>query len=140
MAISFSTQNIEFNLKQKTRVRNWINTVVTKERKKTGTIVYCFTSDKFLLAMNKQYLKHNTYTDIITFDYSEGKKIAGEIFISIDRVKDNAKKFAVDFETELHRVIIHGILHLCGYGDKSKRASANMRKLENKALLVWSKM
>lgn len=140
MAISFSTQNIEFGLKQKTRVRDWIKAIVMKEKKITGTIVFSFTSDKFLLALNKQYLNHNTYTDIITFDYSEEKKIAGEIFISIERVKENAKKFEVDFETELHRVIIHGVLHLCGYTDKSKKEEANMRKLENKALLIWRKM
>lgn len=111
-----------------------------KEKKSVGTIGYVFTNDELLLEMNKQYLKHNTYTDIITFDYSEGKKISGEIFISIDRVKENAKKFKADLETELHRVIIHGILHLCEYGDKSKTAAANMRKLENKALSLLEKM
>ena len=139
MAISFYSQNITFNLKQKAKIKNWIIAVSKKEKKIIGTIGYVFSNDKLLLEMNKQYLKHNTYTDIITFDYSEGKKISGEIFISIERVKDNAKKYKVDFEIELHRVMIHGIFHLCEYNDKSNTSKANMRKLENKALLLLNK-
>ena len=139
MAISFYSQNITFNLKQKAKIKNWIIAVSKKEKKIIGTIGYVFSNDKLLLEMNKQYLKHNTYTDIITFDYSEGKKISGEIFISIELVKDNAKKYKVDFEIELHRVMIHGIFHLCEYNDKSNTSKANMRKLENKALLLLNK-
>ena len=139
MAITFSPQNITFNLKQKAKLKSWIIAVSKKEKKSVGTIGYIFGNDALLLELNKQYLKHNTYTDIITFDYSEGKKISGEIFISIERVIENAKIFNIDFQTELHRVIIHGILHLCEYNDKSKSAEANMRKLENKALLLLNK-
>ena len=139
MAISFSSQNITFKLKKKVKIKNWIIAVSKKEEKTVGTIGYVFSNDKLLLELNKQYLKHYTYTDIITFDYSEEKKISGEIFISIERVKDNAKKYKVDFETELHRVMIHGIFHLCEYNDKSNSSKANMRKLENKALLLLNK-
>ena len=99
-----------------------------------GNLNYSFTSDESLLKINMEYLKHNTYTDIITFNYNEGKKISGDIFISIDRVKENAEKFEAPFEEELHRVMIHGVLHLCGYKDKSKTDSELMRKKENAAL------
>lgn len=97
-------------------------------------------SDESLLEINREYLKHNTYTDIITFNYNEGKNIAGDIFISVDRVKENAQKFEVKFEEELHRVMIHGVLHLCGYKDKSKTDSGLMRKKENNALLLFKKL
>ena len=134
MAIFFSNDNIQFTLQQKTFLKDWIKTVVKKEKKEIGAVNYTFTSDDGLLKINIQYLNHNTYTDIITFDYSEGKKIRGDIFISIDRIKENAEKFKVTFEEELHRVMIHGILHLCGYKDKSKTDSDMMRRKENSAL------
>ena len=134
MAINFSNDNIVFNLKQKATLKTWIESVIKKEKHVLGNLNYTFVSDEALLKINIDFLKHDTYTDIITFNYNEGKKISGDIFISIDRVKENAKKFDVDFEEELHRVIIHGVLHLCGYKDKSKVDSDLMRKKENQSL------
>jgi probable rRNA maturation factor len=134
MAISFSNSNITFSLKAKTKIKNWISEVAKKEKKAIVNLSYVFTSDEDLLTINKQYLNHNTYTDIITFDYTEGKAISGEIFISVDRVKENSQKIGTTFEDELHRVIIHGVLHLCGHKDKTKIDSDNMRRLEDKSL------
>ena len=134
MAISFSNDNITFNLKRKPGLKSWIKTIIEKEKHVLGTLNYSFMSDESLLKINMEYLKHNTYTDIITFNYNENEKISGDIFISVDRVKENAEKFKTDFEEELHRVIIHGVLHLCGYKDKTKTDSDLMRKKENNAL------
>ena len=134
MAISFSNDNITFNLKRKSELKSWIRSVIEKEKYVLGNLSYTFVSDESLLKINIDYLKHNTYTDIITFNYNEDKKVSGEIFISVDRVKENAKKFDVNFEEELHRVIIHGVLHLCGYKDKTKADSDLMRKKENASL------
>lgn len=134
MAIHFSNNNIIFNLKRKTELKNWIASIVKKEKHALGELNYIFVSDESLLKINIEYLKHNTYTDIITFNYNEGKKIAGDIFISVDRVKENSQKFDVTFEEELHRVMIHGVLHLCGYKDKTRADSDLMRKKENLSL------
>jgi rRNA maturation RNase YbeY len=134
MAISFSNDNIIFNLKRKSELKTWIKTIIEKEKRSLGNLNYTFLSDDSLLKMNIEYLKHNTYTDIITFNYNEEKKVSGDIFISVDRVRENARKFEVSFEEELHRVIIHGVLHLCGYKDKTKTDSEMMRKKENSAL------
>ena len=102
-----------------------------------GDISYVFCTDDELLEVNQKHLNHNTYTDIITFDYTESKTINSDIFISIDRITENAKKFEVTFEDELHRVMIHGILHLCGYKDKTKADADLMRKKENQALKLF---
>lgn len=134
MAIYFSNNDIVFSLKSKTKLKLWITAAVKKEKLGIGNLNYIFTSDASLLKINIEYLKHNTYTDIITFNYNEDKKISGDIFISIDRVKENADKFNVDFMEELHRVMIHGVLHLCGYKDKTKKDSELMRKKENQSL------
>ncbi|MBA3680013.1 MAG: rRNA maturation RNase YbeY [Bacteroidetes bacterium] len=134
MAISFQTQQIQFKLSDKVKIRSWIKTIIESEKKKPGELNFVFTSDEEVLKTNIQFLKHNTYTDIITFDYCEGKTINGDIIISIERVEENAGKFKVDFETELKRVIIHGVLHLCGYKDKSEKDSSLMRSKENSAL------
>ena len=111
--------------------------MITREKKKPGQINFVFTSDEEILRSNRQFLNHNTYTDIITFDSCEGDKINGDILISVERVKENAIKFEVDFETELRRVIIHGVLHLCGYKDKTKPDSERIRKKENAALRIF---
>lgn len=134
MAISFSNDNITFNLKRKSELKTWIKSIIEKEKHVLGNLNYTFVSDESLLKINIEYLKHNTYTDIITFNYNEGKKVSGDIFISVDRVKENAQKFDVSFEEELHRVIIHGVLHLCGYKDKTKTDSDLMRSKENASL------
>jgi probable rRNA maturation factor len=99
-----------------------------------GDLVFIFCSDDFLLNMNKEYLEHDYFTDIITFDYSENDKVAGEMYISIDRIMDNAKSMEIRLLDEVHRVIIHGVLHLCGYKDKSKKEEVAMRQAEDKAL------
>ncbi|HRD37075.1 MAG TPA: rRNA maturation RNase YbeY [Bacteroidia bacterium] len=138
MAIVFSNNKDNFKLKKSALIKKWIEKVAAKEKRSVGDLSYVFMSDEELLKINQQFLKHNTYTDIITFDYSESKKISGEIFISVDRVEENAKKMGTTFEDEIHRVIIHGVLHLCGYKDKTKIDSDNMRKQEDKALRVFN--
>lgn len=115
-------------------IRKWIKEVASSEKFQTGDLVFVFCDDQFLLSMNKEYLNHDFYTDIITFDYSENSKIAGEMYISIDRVIDNSNLLKIKALDELHRVIIHGVLHLCGYKDKSKRDELLMRNAEDKAL------
>lgn len=134
MAFVFTYHKVKFKLDNITKIKKWIEAVVKSEKHKVNGINFVFVGDKELLKLNKQYLKHNTYTDIITFDYSEGKEISGDIFISVDRVKENAKKFKVKFDDELHRVMIHGILHLCGYKDKTPKDAKEMRKREDASL------
>ena len=135
--ISFQNLSIPFKLKEKTKIKLWIKTIIDKEKHTLGTINYMFCNDDELLEINIKHLNHNTLTDIITFDYTEHKNISSDIFISIDRVLENAKKFEVTFEEELHRVMIHGVLHLCGYKDKSKPDAELMRKKENWALKLF---
>lgn len=139
MAISFFNEDIEHKLKQKSDLKNWIKLIATKNKKLTGDLNFIFTSDERLLEKNIEYLNHKTLTDIITFDYSEGPKINGDLFISVDRVKDNAFKFNTEFTTELHRVMIHGVLHLCGYKDKTAKDAKIMRLKEDEALKLRSK-
>ena len=116
------------------------DTGIKKHNKFLGTISYQFCSDEHIFDVNVSYLNHDTYTDIITFDYVEGNLISGDILISIDRVGENAKKFGVDFEQEFHRVLIHGVLHLLGFKDKSDEESAIMRQKENEALQILATM
>ncbi|MBX3165189.1 MAG: rRNA maturation RNase YbeY [Bacteroidetes bacterium] len=134
MAVTFQNKNISFTIKNKLKIKTWIANIITLEKKKLGQVNFVFTTDEDLLQTNIQFLNHNTYTDIITFDYCENKTINGDIIISLERVKENAGKFNVDFEDELKRVLIHGILHLCGYKDKTTKDSELMRKKENWAL------
>jgi probable rRNA maturation factor len=136
--VSFNNQSISFKLKDKTKLKQWIKTITEKEKHRLGSINYIFCTDDELLEINIRHLNHNTLTDIITFDYTEGKTINSDIFISVDRVAENAQKFKVSFEEELHRVMIHGILHLCGYKDKTKADAELMRKKENWALKLFS--
>ena len=128
--IKFFCQNISFSIKKKNAVETWMLSAIRKEKKQAEEISFIFCNDKFLLALNKKFLKHNTLTDIITFQYPS-ERLSAEIYISIPRVKENAKKFEVSFENELHRVMIHGILHLCGYADKSPAKKIIMRKRED---------
>lgn len=134
MAISFNNQSISFKLKEKTNLKQWIKTITEKEKHNVGTINYVFCTDDELLEINIKHLNHNTLTDIITFDYTEGKTINSDIFISIERVFENAEKFKVTFNEEFHRVLIHGVLHLCGYKDKTKADAELMRKKENASI------
>jgi len=121
----------EFKLLAKANIANWISKSIVNEAFKEGDINFIFCDDNYLLDMNVKYLKHKTLTDIISFDYSLGKIVSGDIFISIDRIRDNALKYEVKFEDELKRVIIHGILHFCGYNDKTKEDKRLMRKKED---------
>src|SRR4051812_18042535 len=113
--INFQSQTVKFTLKNKTSIRNWLTKAASKEKKTIGELAYIFCNDEELLVLNQQFLNHDTLTDIITFDYSDEEKVSGEIYISIERVKENTKKFKVDFDLELRRVMIHGLLHLLGY-------------------------
>src|SRR6202000_150110 len=119
-SINFFEEDISFKLKNKTGVKQWVKTTIETEGYKLKELNYIFCSDQYLLQINQQYLQHDTYTDIVTFDNSEKKgMIQGDIFISIDRIRENAKKFNTGEVNELHRVIIHGALHLLGYQDKN---------------------
>ena len=130
--ISFISENSDFKLKNKTLFKEWINSVILKEKKILGgEINFVFCNDEYLLSLNEQFLKHDTFTDIITFDYTENGVIAGDVVISIDRVKENAEKFEVAFEVELKRIIIHGILHLIGYKDKNEKDKVEMTSKED---------
>ncbi len=112
----------------------WIKGVAAGHGKKVGDIAYIFCSDAKILEVNNQYLGHNYYTDIITFDYTDGDVIGGDIFISVDTVKSNADELGIPFDTELHRILIHGILHLCGFKDKNPVDKAEMTRQEDAAL------
>ena len=140
MAIRFAVQDINFELFQAENVKKWISEVVQRRQKRVGNISYLFFVVVYLLGVNQQYLNHDTYTDIITFDYVAADLISGDIMISVDRVGENAEKFGVPFVQELHRVIIHGVLHLLGQGDKSDSEAAEMRRQEEEALALWNTM
>lgn len=136
--ISFFPQDIKFTLKNKTKVRQWLTSVAKKEGAAIEELNYIFCSDNYLLALNKKHLNHNTLTDIITFDTSPlssrrgaGGEVFGDIFISIERVTENAEKFNVSREQELHRVMVHGLLHLLGYKDKKPADKAQMTGKED---------
>lgn len=146
--ITFRVENYPgFSLKEEAKIKAWIEKVLKQEGKTAGNIAYVFCADEFLLKINRQFLKHDFYTDIITFDYPEPnagisrkkEKLHGEIFISVDRVKDNALSFKQPFQKELMRTVIHGILHLCGYNDKTPSDKKRMRAKEEEALATMHK-
>ncbi len=125
-------------LKERTRLKRFIEDLFKKEKKKLGNLSYIFCSDEHLLSINKDFLKHDFYTDVISFDLSATKRLTeGEIYLSVDRIKDNAEQLGVSFKEELHRVIFHGALHLCGYKDKKKADVQQMRSAENKYLQLY---
>jgi probable rRNA maturation factor len=131
-AITFFEEDITYKLKHKTEVRRWVTETINAEGYQLKELNYIFCSDGYLLQVNRQYLKHDTYTDIITFDNSATEKsIVGDIFISIERVRENAATFKVLETDELHRVIIHGALHLLGYGDKKPSDKKKMTEKED---------
>ncbi len=134
--IHYHNEDHPYKISDKLKIRNWVKKIVELEKKSLGTINYIFVSDEYLLKLNNESLKHDYYTDIITFDYSENSMISGDLFISIDRVIDNAKQLNVLFIDELHRVMIHGVLHLCGYGDKSAKEEKIMRSKEDFSLTL----
>lgn len=138
--IQFISENIEGPELPKRKLSQWIKSTAQVYGKKAGDISYIFCSEERILEINKQYLKHDYFTDIITFDYSEDKIISGDIFISPETVKTNAADFNVPFDEELLRVIIHGVLHLCGQEDKTPETKEIMTAKEDKALLAYQSM
>ncbi len=134
-SINFFSEEISFSLDHPRKTSSWIKSMIKKEKRQLKEINYIFCTDSFLLNLNQGFLNHNTLTDIITFDNSENKAVLeGEIYISIDRVKENASKFKSEFKNELDRVIIHGVLHLLGYKDKKASDKGQMRKKEEACL------
>ncbi|MGB4414227.1 MAG: rRNA maturation RNase YbeY [Paludibacter sp.] len=132
--IQYIAENIKMPVIEKQKLNRWIKEIAADYGKKTGDIAYIFCTDERILEMNKQYLDHNYYTDIITFDYTEGNTISGDIFISLDTVKSNSEEFGTGFEDELYRILIHGVLHLCGQDDKTPLLRTEMTGKENRAL------
>ena len=138
MSVQFFSHNAKVNLKERTRLKKFISKLFDKEGIRLFSLTYVFCSDKYLLKLNQQFLKHDYYTDILTFDLSSSNKgKVGEIFISVDRVKENAQNLNCSFRNELHRVIFHGALHLCGYKDRSKQEIIKIRTAENKCLKLY---
>lgn len=127
----------EYQLDTEYIYTNWLNQIVLSENRIVGDLSYIFCNDSYLLELNQKYLQHDTYTDIITFDYSEGEVLSGDIFISVERIKENAIKYNVLFEEELRRVMSHGILHLSGYEDKKDKDKIIMRTKEDEKMMLF---
>ena len=137
--ISYHTEDIDKPKICTRRTSAWIKSVSAAHGKTIGEIAYIFCSDPYILQVNQQYLQHDYYTDIITFDYCEGDKLSGDIFVSLDTVKSNSEEFNTGFIEELERIIIHGILHLCGFKDKNPKDKAEMTRQEDAALAMLEK-
>jgi len=138
MAIYFFSEGINFELQEKLKRKRWLKTIATKDGFIIKELNYVFCSDEYLYQMNLEYLNHDTYTDIITFDNSEKElDIIGDVFISIDRIRENAKTHNQKVEDELNRVLVHGLLHLMGYKDKTKEESALMRQKEEESINLY---
>lgn len=136
MAVTYQTDGVKMPSIKKRETTDWIKRVAAKYGRKVGDIAYIFCSDEKILEVNREYLQHDYYTDIITFDYCEDNIISGDLFISLDTVKTNSEEFKTDYNEELHRTIIHGILHLCGINDKGPGEREIMEKAENEALAM----
>jgi probable rRNA maturation factor len=136
--LNFFSENVDFDLPRPLKTKKWLKTTSESEGYEINELNYIFCSDEYLLEINKQYLDHDYFTDIITFDNSEeDNKLEGDIYVSIDRVRENAATFHVDFETELRRVLVHGLLHLTGYGDADEEQKSLMRAKENQYLTLF---
>lgn len=129
--VSYFFENTDFKLKGKTRIKQWLKLVAESEIFTLGNVSVIFCSDNYILDINQRYLQHDYFTDIITFDYTEGTKISGDLFISVDSVRENSIEYGTEFKDELHRVIVHGILHLIGYDDHSEEDIKVMRAKED---------
>ena len=138
--VSYYNEDISFPFKEKRLTSRWLKFVASAEGKSLGDIAVIFCSDNYILDVNIKYLQHDYYTDIITFDYCEGKTLSGDLFISIDSVRENASFFGVEFPVELNRVIVHGLLHLIGYDDHTEEDIAVMRAKENYYLSLRDKV
>ncbi|GJM31742.1 MAG: endoribonuclease YbeY [Saprospiraceae bacterium] len=137
-SIEYYSEDIDFDVDNPTKLSSWITSVIEAEKKELLHLNFIFSSDNYLHQINLEYLNHDTFTDIITFPYSDPPRIHGDIFISIERIRENAHQFKTSFSNELHRVMIHGVLHLCGYGDKLPEEKSLMTKKENGALQMRS--
>jgi len=127
----------DFTLENEEAIAAWLTNVIASENKKEGEINYIFCDDEYLHKINLEYLNHDTLTDIISFDYTMGNELSGDIFVSVERVKDNAKDFNVVFEEELKRVLVHGVLHYCGYKDKGEAEELLMRSKEDEKIALF---
>ena len=136
--IRYFCEDIRFTYKNKLANNRWLKMVAGSEIRKIGDINVIFCSDNYILDVNMKYLQHDYFTDIITFDYCEGKVLSGDLFISVDSVRENSIEFGTDFEEELHRVIVHGVLHLIGYDDHTEEDKKVMRQKENYYLQMRS--
>ncbi|HKO76256.1 MAG TPA: rRNA maturation RNase YbeY [Flavobacterium sp.] len=134
--INFNYES-EFILDNEEAIATWLSAVIVSEKKTEGEINYIFCDDEYLHKINVEYLNHDTLTDIISFDYTMGNEIGGDIFVSVERVLDNSKDYNTSFEDELKRVLVHGVLHYCGYKDKSEEDEALMRSKENEKLVMF---
>ncbi|UYQ92859.1 rRNA maturation RNase YbeY [Chitinophaga horti] len=138
MAVKFAMHEVKVTLKNRNRLKQFIEELFAREGQELEDIQYVFCSDEYLLGINQQFLQHDTYTDIVTFELSPTPEVTmGEVYISIDRVAENANNYSVSFDHELHRVIFHGALHLCGFKDKSKKEEEKMRSKENEYLYLY---
>lgn len=138
--VSYFTEDIVFPYNEKRHTSRWLKFVASAEGCQLGDIAVIFCSDNYILDINKKYLQHDYFTDIITFDYCEGKHLSGDLFISIDSVRDNAAHYGTEFPNELNRVIVHGLLHLIGYDDHTEEDIAVMRSKENYYLSLRSQV
>lgn len=134
--MDFFSEDTDYLPENQEHLTRWITSVIEAEGKIPAAISFIFCSDEYLLRMNVEHLQHDYYTDIITFDYCEGAVISGDLFISVDRVRENASELQVPFEDELHRVMVHGVLHLLGYGDKTEAEQRAIRQKEDACLLL----
>jgi len=137
VAVSFHKQGTGHVLRNKRKHKKWIEDYLKLHKFVTGEIDFIFTTNRYLRKINRKFLQRNYFTDVITFDYTEGRIISGDVFISAEQVKENAVEYGKEFEDERRRVMIHGVLHLMGYGDKSKEEKRVMRKMEDDALNLW---
>ncbi len=137
--IIFHLEDVKFKLLSRNALKSWIREVIQTEGKQAGDISFILCSDEYLLDINRRYLSHDYYTDVITFDYSDGRIVSGDIYISIDRVKDNATIYKVKTIEEMKRVMIHGVLHLIGYKDDSENSKSKMRYLETMYIAHFNK-
>ena len=137
-SIYFLSEDVAFKLKDEKKTGDWLKKVIEREEKQLHSLNFIFCSDEFLHLLNIEFLDHDTLTDVITFPYAPPPAIQGDIFISIDRVKENAATYKISFVEELRRVMVHGVLHLCGFGDKTPDEIQAMRQKENEALAIFN--
>lgn len=137
--VDFQAEAIDFELEHQAQITHWIETVISRENCRLHLLNFVFCTDEYLHQINLEYLQHDTFTDIITFPYASPPLIHGDIFISLDRIRENADTLRISFAKELHRVMIHGVLHLCGYGDKSPEEKKQMTRKEDESLRLLSR-